>query len=71
MIWGSDDPPAFQAVDVLTAAENIVLGLNERRLVDLKNVRLQVKKICDRYGSWWSRIKVYDMSVSEKQTWKS
>lgn len=59
----------FKLVDVLTAAENIVLGLNERRLVDLKNVRLQVKKICDRYGFVVEPDKkVYDMSVSEKQT---
>ena len=37
----------FKLVDVLTAAENIVLGLNEHRVVDLRNVRLKVKEICD------------------------
>lgn len=59
----------FKLVDVLTAAENIVLGLNEHKLVDLKNVRTQVKKICDRYGFVVEPDKkVYDMSVSEKQT---
>jgi len=59
----------FKLVDVLTAAENIVLGLNENRLVDLKNVRAQVKQICDRYGFIVDPDKkVYDMSVSEKQT---
>lgn len=59
----------FKLVDVLTAAENIVLGLNEHKLVDLKNVRALVKKICDRYGFVVEPDKkVYDMSVSEKQT---
>ena len=59
----------FKLVDVLTAAENIVLGLNEHKLVDLKNVRSQVKEICDRYGFVVEPDKkVYDMSVSEKQT---
>ncbi len=59
----------FKLVDVLTAAENIVLGLNEHKLIDLKNVRIQVKEICDRYGFVVEPDKkVYDMSVSEKQT---
>lgn len=59
----------FKLVDVLTAAENIVLGLNEHRVVDLRNVRLKVKEICDRYGFVVDPDKkVYDMSVSEKQT---
>ncbi|MEA5058789.1 MAG: ABC transporter ATP-binding protein [Candidatus Pelethousia sp.] len=59
----------FKLVDVLTAVENIVLGLNENKLIDLKNVRTQVKAICDRYGFIVEPDKkVYDMSVSEKQT---
>ena len=53
----------FKLVDVLTAAENIVLGLNESRLVDLKGVRTAVKDICDRYGFVVDPDKkVYDMS---------
>ena len=59
----------FKLVDVLTAAENIILGLNESAVVDLKKVRAAVKKICDRYGFVVNPDKkVYDMSVSEKQT---
>ncbi len=59
----------FKLVDVLTAAENIILGLNEKTLVDLKGVRKSVKEICDRYGFVIDPDKkVYDMSVSEKQT---
>ncbi len=59
----------FKLVDLLSAAENIVLGLNEHTLVDLKGVRVAVKEICDRYGFVVDPDKkVYDMSVSEKQT---
>ena len=59
----------FKLVDVMTAAENIILGLNEGRMVDLKNVRTKVKEFCDRYGFVVDPDKmVYDMSVSEKQT---
>ena len=62
----------FKLVDVLTAAENIVLGLNEHRVVDLRNVRLKVKEICDRYGFVVDPDKkVYDMSVSESRPWRS
>ena len=59
----------FKLVDVLTAAENIILGLNESTVVDLKGVRKAVRDICDRYGFVVDPDKkVYDMSVSEKQT---
>lgn len=59
----------FKLVDVLTAAENIILGLNESALVDLNGVRESVKDICQRYGFVVNPDKkVYDMSVSEKQT---
>ena len=59
----------FKLVEVMTAAENIILGLNEGRMVDLKNVRTRVKDFCDRYGFVVDPDKkVYDMSVSEKQT---
>ncbi|MEG1524892.1 MAG: ABC transporter ATP-binding protein [Clostridia bacterium] len=59
----------FKLVDVLTAAENIVLGLNEKMLIDLNGVRAAVKDICDRYGFVIDPDKmVYEMSVSEKQT---
>ena len=59
----------FKLVDVLTAAENIILGLNESALVDLKGVRKAVQDICGKYGFVVDPDKkVYDMSVSEKQT---
>ena len=60
----------FKLVEVMTAAENIILGLDEgSKLIDLKNVRTRVKDFCDRYGFVVNPDKkVYDMSVSEKQT---
>ncbi len=59
----------FKLVDILTAAENIVLGLNENAVLNLKKVRESVRDICDRYGFVVDPDKkVYNMSVSEKQT---
>ncbi len=59
----------FKLVDVLTAVENIVLGLNDSRLLDWKTVRARAQEICDRYQFAVDLDKkVYDMSVSEKQT---
>ena len=57
----------FKLVDVLTAAENIVLGLEGK--LDLAAASKKIKSICDAYGFEVDpRQKVYDMSVSQKQT---
>ena len=57
----------FKLVDVFTAAENIVLGLPGK--LDLKAVSRKVRDICERYGFEVDpEQKVYDMSVSQKQT---
>ncbi len=59
----------FKLVDVLTAAENIVLGLKEPGRLDLEAVAKKVKAICDTYGfDVDPHQKIYDMSVSQKQT---
>ena len=60
----------FKLVDVFTAAENIVLGLEgEKGKLDKKAVHAAVKEIADRYGFEIDpNKKIYDMSVSEKQT---
>ena len=59
----------FKLVDLFTAAENIVLGLREDGRYNLKEVNGRVTEIADRYGFHIDpRKKVYDMSVSEKQT---
>ncbi|MCC8358069.1 MAG: ABC transporter ATP-binding protein, partial [Oscillospiraceae bacterium] len=59
----------FKLVDVLTAAENIELGLPGKLVVDKKAIAQRIREICDRYGFVVEpEKKVYDMSVSEKQT---
>ena len=57
----------FKLVDVLSAAENIVLGLDGK--LDMKAAREKIREICDRYGFEVDPDKkIYNMSVSEKQT---
>lgn len=59
----------FKLVDVLTAAENIVLGLKEPGRLNMEKVAARVKEICDTYGfDVDPNQKIYDMSVSQKQT---
>ena len=59
----------FKLVDVLTATENIVLGLKEPGRLDLKAAARRIREICDKYGfAVDPEKKIYDMSVSEKQT---
>ena len=57
----------FKLVDVFTAAENITLGLDEK--LDLKATTARIRSICERYGfDLDPNQKIYDMSVSQKQT---
>lgn len=59
----------FKLVDVLTAAENIVLGLPGKGRLDLNRATEKIKAICEAYGfEVDAKKKIYDMSVSEKQT---
>ena len=59
----------FKLVDVFTAAENIVLGLEDEGKLDLKAASARITDICQKYGFVIDPgKKVYDMSVSEKQT---
>ena len=56
----------FKLVDVLTAAENIILGLEGRK--DLKAATAKIAEICNTYGFEVDpNQKIYDMSVSQKQ----
>ena len=58
----------YKLVEVFTAAENIALGLKGKEH-DRKAVAAQVQAISDKYGFGIDpNKKVYDMSVSEKQT---
>ena len=59
----------FKLVSVLTAAENVVLGLEGATVLDIKEVKKKILDICSRYSFHVDPDKkVYDMSVSEKQT---
>jgi simple sugar transport system ATP-binding protein len=59
----------FKLIDVFTAAENVALGLEEKGKFDRKAIGRRVREICDKYGfDIDPEQKVYDMSVSQKQT---
>ena len=59
----------FKLVDVFTAAENIILGLEEKGKLDRKVVSEKVREISTKYGfDIDPDKKIYEMSVSEKQT---
>lgn len=59
----------FKLVDVFTATENIVLGINDKEKFNIKKAEKKVKEIIDKYGFDINlESKVYEMSVSEKQT---
>ncbi len=58
----------YKLVDVMTATQNIILGLKEEKY-DLKAASARVREICERYGFELNpEQKVYDMTVSQKQT---
>ena len=59
----------FKLIDVFTAAENIALVLDKKEKFDLKAIKAKAKQICDRYQFEIDLDqKVYEMSVSQKQT---
>ncbi|SEA08702.1 nucleoside ABC transporter ATP-binding protein [Oribacterium sp. KHPX15] len=57
----------FKLIDIFNATENIVLGLEGK--LNLQEAEKKIKAICDKYGFEINTSKkIYDMSVSEKQT---
>ena len=59
----------FKLVDVFTAAENIVLGLPGPVQLNMNEVRRRILDLANKYGFELDvNQKVYDMSVSQKQT---
>lgn len=59
----------FKLVDVLTAAENIILGLPGKLNLSMKAVEADIRKVVERYGFEVELgRKIYEMSVSQKQT---
>ena len=59
----------FKLVDVLTAAENIVLGLPGKARLNMKKITEDIQKLVNKYGFDLDLTKkIYEMSVSQKQT---
>lgn len=59
----------FKLIDVLTAAENIILGLPGKSVLHMDQIEEEIKKLTDSYGFDLNPSqKIYDMSVSQKQT---
>lgn len=59
----------FKLVDVFSAAENIVLGLEDEKGFDMPKYIEKIKEITALYGFELDPYKkIYEMSVSEKQT---
>ncbi|MDE6864354.1 MAG: ATP-binding cassette domain-containing protein, partial [Eubacterium sp.] len=59
----------FKLIDVFTATENIVLGINDGKKFNIKEAEKRVREITDKYGFVLDlNKKIYEMSVSEKQT---
>jgi len=59
----------FKLVDVFSASENIVLGINDGKRYNIKEVNNRVLEISERYGFHIDpKKKIHEMSVSEKQT---
>lgn len=59
----------FKLINVLTAAENIILGLEGKQKLDIKKVNEEIRDLVKKYGFDLDPTqKIYDMSVSQKQT---
>ena len=59
----------FKLVEVFSATENIILGLESKGKFNLKAAAAEVKKISEKYGFEIDPLKkIHEMSVSEKQT---
>ena len=57
----------FKLIDVFTATENIILGLDGK--LNIKEASKKIEAICNKYGFEIDpKQKIYDMSVSQKQT---
>ncbi len=59
----------FKLVDLFTAAENIVLGIDDKKPYNIREINSKVAEIADKYGFVIDpKKKIYEMSVSEKQS---
>lgn len=59
----------FKLVDVFTAEQNIIMGLPGKNRLDMKAISAEIQTLIEKYGfEMDTRKKIYEMSVSEKQT---
>ena len=59
----------FKLIKIMTAAENIILGMEGAARLNMRSVEDEVKKVIDSYGFELDPAeKIYNMSVSQKQT---
>ena len=59
----------FKLVDVFSAADNIILGINDGTKYNKKEIAKNVSAIADKYGfNLDPNKKIHEMAVSEKQT---
>ncbi len=59
----------FKLVDIFTAGQNVILGETKKEKYNIREVNKKVAEIAEKYGFHIDpRKKVYEMSVSEKQT---
>ena len=59
----------FKLVDVLTATENVALGMEKKKAKNNRVIAAAIEEICSKYGfDVDPKKKVYNMTVSQKQT---
>ena len=59
----------FKLIDIFTAAQNIVLGVHDGKRYSAARINEEVRAIAEKYSFELDpKKKIYDMSVSEKQT---
>ena len=59
----------FKLIEIMTAAQNIILGLKGPNHLDMKAIRASIEELTNRYGfDLEPDRKIYTMSVSQKQT---
>lgn len=59
----------FKLINILSAAENIILGLEGAGRLKMQEVEREVNQLTKKYGFELNpKQKIYDMSVSQKQT---
>lgn len=59
----------FKLINILTAAENIILGLPGEKKIKMPQIVAEINALTGKYGFDLNPMqKIYDMSVSQKQT---